>query len=242
MASKPPETRADAGEVSGIGGGFYGRGKVKTLSDRKKTLIGDILPRLLIARPRPGGMLDLSALFPFKPSRVVLEIGFGGGEHLVARAEESPQDGFIGIEPFINGMAKGLSAIDEKRLVNIRLYDRDAAEMLPAIPDGSIGLIHLLYPDPWPKRRHNKRRFVNQGSLREFHRILAPGGIFRFASDIDDYAGWTLAHIDRSGLFDWPARHARDWTEPYPGWPGTRYEAKAFREGRLPSYLEFIRR
>ncbi len=139
-------------------------------------------------------------------------------------------------------MAKGLAAIEQGGIGNVRLYDRDAAELLPHLPDAAFDMIYLLYPDPWPKRRHHKRRFVNQGSLKAFHRLLKPGGVFRFASDIDDYVGWTLAHIDASGLFDWTAERAAGWTTPYAGWPGTRYEAKAFREGRTPSYLEFTRR
>jgi tRNA (guanine-N7-)-methyltransferase len=206
--------------------------------------VDGLLPRLRID-PKSAPLehsSNIASLFPFVPDRVTLEIGFGGGEHLAHRAAESPLEGFIGIEPFINGMAKGLAAIADGELSNIRLYDRDAAEVIPILPSSSLDMIYLLYPDPWPKRRHNKRRFVNQGSLKAFHRLLKPGGRFRFASDIDDYIGWTLAHIEQSRLFDWTAIKAHDWLTPYPGWPGTRYEAKAFREGRMPTYLEFIRR
>jgi tRNA (guanine-N7-)-methyltransferase len=245
MAAKPPfgkTTPADDPHDE-IGGGFFGRGKLKKLSGRKQGLVDDVLPELRIPVPHDwdGKQVDVPGLFAHRPLRVTLEIGFGGGEHLAHRASEAPEDGFIGIEPFINGMAKGLAAIAERGLGNVRLYDRDAAEVLPLLPDNSLDMIYLLYPDPWPKRRHNKRRFLNQGSLKAFNRLLKPGGLFRFASDIDDYVGWTLAHVERSRLFSWTAERASDWTRPYPGWPGTRYEAKAYREGRVPSYLEFGR-
>jgi tRNA (guanine-N7-)-methyltransferase len=244
MAARPPfGTPAVDDPHDEIGGGFFGRGKLKKLSPRKQGLVDEVLPALRIPVPhnwdgRPATFADL---FPQSLRKFTLEIGFGGGEHLAHRATEGPDEGFIGIEPFINGMAKGLAAIAERGLSNVRLYDRDAAEVLPLLPDASLDMIYLLYPDPWPKRRHNKRRFLNQGSLKAFHRLLKPGGLFRFASDIDDYVGWTLAHVQRSGLFIWKAETMRDWTLPYPGWPGTRYEAKAYREGRVPSYLEFAK-
>jgi tRNA (guanine-N7-)-methyltransferase len=244
MATRPPFHQANAANSDPVGGGFFGRGKLKRLSDRKQSLVDDVLPRLRIdpAATTPEERADLRLLFPHRPERITLEIGFGGGEHLAHRAAEAPDEGFIGIEPFINGMAKGLAAIAERGLGNVRLYDRDAAEVIAILPAQSLEMIYLLYPDPWPKRRHNKRRFLNQGSLKAFHRLLKPGGLFRFASDIDDYVGWTLAHVERSGFFDWQAEKATDWTQAYPGWPGTRYEAKAFREGRVPSYLQFIRK
>jgi tRNA (guanine-N7-)-methyltransferase len=219
-----------------VGGGFHGRGQLKKLSPRREALRGDLLDRL---RVPAGPIVDPTALFAHRPARITLEIGFGGGEHLVARACERPDEGFIGVEPFVNGMAKALAAIAERGIGNVRLFDRDAAELLPRLPDASLDAIDVLYPDPWPKRRHHKRRFVNAGSIAEFHRLLKPGGRFRFASDIDDYVGWTLAHIHADARFRWTAARAADWTEPYPGWPGTRYEAKAKREGRVPSYLSF---
>jgi tRNA (guanine-N7-)-methyltransferase len=234
MAAKPPLGASDS-----IGGGFYGRGKLKALSARKDSLVRDLLPRLRL--DPADGPVDPLRLFGFAPARLTLEIGFGGGEHLAHRASEAPDEAFIGVEPFVNGMAKGLAAIAERSLGNVRLYDRDAAEVIGLLPSGAFDMIYLLYPDPWPKRRHNKRRFVNQGSLTAFHRLLRPGALFRFASDIDDYVGWTLAHVERSGLFAWRAERATDWTSPYPGWPGTRYEAKALREGRMPTYLEFAK-
>jgi tRNA (guanine-N7-)-methyltransferase len=249
MAARPPLAAQDATE---IGGGYYGRGKVKKLSDRKEGLLQTLLPRLLvpvphdpqdkIKAPRVTASIDPVTLFERKPQAIVLEIGFGGGEHLVHRALESPETGFIGVEPFINGMGKALAAVVEHDIRNIRLFNRDAGLLLSALPNACLDRVDVFYPDPWPKRRHNKRRFVNQGSLKAFHRVLSPNGIFRFASDIDDYVGWTLAHVERSQCFDWMAQSAGDWTSPYAGWPGTRYEAKAKREGRVPSYLTFRRR
>src|SRR5690606_35722330 len=152
-----------------------------------------------------------------------------------------PRVGFIGVEPFVNGMARLLSAIDGAVPGNLRLFDDDATQLLDWLPTASIDGIDLLYPDPWPKRRHWKRRFVSVANLDRFARVLRPGGRFRFASDIDSYVNWTLLHCRDHGGFEWQARTATDWREPFAGWPGTRYEAKALREGRQPAYLEFRR-
>jgi tRNA (guanine-N7-)-methyltransferase len=168
-----------------------------------------------------------------------LEIGFGGGEHLIHRAAEQPATGFIGVEPFVNSMAKLLAKVQEIGLQNIRVHDDDATEVLDWLPSGSIDQIDLLYPDPWPKRKHWKRRFVSDVNLARFHRVLKPGGLFCFASDIDTYVNWTLQHVERHGGFEWLARNASDWLTPYDGWPSTRYEAKARREGRSSAYLTF---
>ena len=149
--------------------------------------------------------------------------------------------GIIGCEPFVNGMAKMLAAIQAEGLSNIRLYEGDAGDVIDELPASSSDRVYLLYPDPWPKRRHNKRRFVSDTMLRRLARVVRPGGTFCFASDIDHYVGWTLARVLRSPDFEWTARRPDDWRLPYAGWPGTRYEAKAFREGRTPSYLEFRR-
>ena len=221
-------------------GGFYGRRKGKRLRPGQENLVADSLPGLRVRVPA-GGVLDPRALFPQRPDSMRLEIGFGGGEHLAARALADPGIGFIGCEPFVNGMAKLLAVISREGLTNIRLWDRDAAELLPLLPAGSIDRVDLLYPDPWPKRRQRKRRFVSDESLRALARVLRPGGLFRFASDIDDYAGWVLARALRSDEFRWTAARPDDWRRPFPGWPGTRYEAKALAEGRRPTYLTFER-
>jgi tRNA (guanine-N7-)-methyltransferase len=172
---------------------------------------------------------------------VRLEIGFGGGEHLLSEIRRHPDIGFIGVEPFVNGMAKLVSALADEWHDNVRLHDDDATVLLDWLPEASVEQIDLLYPDPWPKRRHWKRRFVSKVNLDRFSRVLKPGGIFRFASDIDTYINWTLLHCRAHPAFEWPAETAADWHDPYPGWPGTRYEAKAIREGRTPAYLTFRR-
>ena len=170
-----------------------------------------------------------------------LEIGFGGGEHLATRARAHAESAFIGCEPFVNGVAKLLGIIDREGLRNVRIWDAEATELLGRLPSGSIAGAYLLYPDPWPKRRHRKRRFVSDENLRALARVMARGAELRFATDIDDYAGWALARVLRSDVFRWTAERANDWRRPWPGWPGTRYEAKALGEGRKPVYLTFER-
>jgi len=220
---------------------FFGRRRGKTLKPRQAEQLGRLLPawKIDLAKPAPA---RLSELFDHAPERIILEIGFGGGEHLLHRALESPQTGFIGVEPFVNSMAKFVAAAGDAGVTNVRLYDDDATQLLDWLPAGSLDGIDLLYPDPWPKMRHWKRRFVNKANLDRFARVLKPGARFRFASDIDTYVNWTLRHIHAHPEFDWPARNASDWRTPYEGWPGTRYEAKALREGRTPAYLTFLRK
>jgi tRNA (guanine-N7-)-methyltransferase len=138
-------------------------------------------------------------------------------------------------------MAKLLATIEREGLSNIRLWDGDATALLPRLAAASLDVVYLLYPDPWPKRRQRKRRFLSDDTLAAFARILRPGGELRFATDIDDYAGWALARALRSPALAWTAERPDDWRRPWPGWPGTRYEAKAAAEGRRPSYLTFRR-
>jgi tRNA (guanine-N7-)-methyltransferase len=218
---------------------FFGRSKGKTLRQTQAAALTEGLAR--IGLTLPDGEIDLGALFPGRPSALRLEIGFGGGEHLVHRALESPEVGFIGVEPFVNGMAKLMMEVEKHAIGNIRVFGNDATMLLRRLPAGSLAAVDLLYPDPWPKRRQRKRRFVSAESLALIARALAPGGVFRFASDIDDYVGWTLARALECPDLQWVAETAADWTTPYPGWPGTRYEAKAIHQGRRPSYLTFQR-
>ena len=231
---------ADEHDHSRKPGAFYGRRKGHALKPRQAALLDTLLPRLKLDLSAPGPA-DLGALFN-GVDEVRLESGFGGGEHLIAEAERHPRSGFIGIEPFVNGMAKALAAIDERKLENIRLYHGDATDMLAWLPAASLVRFDLLYPDPWPKRRHWKRRFVQDASVAAIARIVRPGGEFRFASDIPDYAAWTLMRLLRSPDFAWTAEQASDWRQPWPNFSGTRYEAKAKREGRVPCYLIFRRR
>jgi tRNA (guanine-N7-)-methyltransferase len=221
-------------------GAFFGRRKGHPLRPHQAALMETLLPKLAIelAAPAPP---DLSTLFPAAVDDVRLEIGFGGGEHMIGQAEQHPRTGFIGVEPFVNGMAKALAAIEAKTLTNVRLHFGDAVFLLEWLPPSALARVDLIYPDPWPKRRHWKRRFVQDQSIAALARVLRPGGEFRFASDIPDYAAWTLKHVLRSETFAWTAERADDWRCPWAGFSGTRYEAKAKREGRVPCYLIFRR-
>jgi len=196
----------------------------------------DLLPRL---------KLDVEALRQgrlFADARELwLEIGFGGGEHLLARALERPDVGFIGCEPFVNGVAKLLAGVEAQGLQNIRVAMGDATALFETVPDAALSRIYLLYPDPWPKRRQHKRRFVSERSVATLARVLRTGGEVRFATDIDDYAGWTLRRFLASPGFVWTARTADDWRAPWAGWTPTRYEAKARAAGRGSAYLTFRR-
>jgi tRNA (guanine-N7-)-methyltransferase len=219
---------------------LYGRAKGKPLSPRRTALMADVFPKLALDLTKPAPR-DLRELFPAVVRDVALEIGFGGGEHLIAAARAAPDTGFIGVEPFENGMAKAVTAIADENIANVRLFNSEASLLLDWLPAASLTSVDLLYPDPWPKKRHWKRRFVSNENLDRFARTLAPGGVFRFASDIPSYVEWTLAHVLPRGDFVWSASRADDWRKPYAAWSGTRYEAKALREGRVPTYLTFQR-
>lgn len=217
---------------------FYGRRKGKALRGRKERLMEEMLP-LLRLDPETQKPVSIQDIFDETASRFQLEIGFGGAEHLAHQAEHNRDIAYIGVEPFIDGMAKMLGYVEDRDLTNIRLYDDDATQLLDWLPDNCLDQIDLLYPDPWPKTRHWKRRFIGQKNLGRFERVLKPSGLFRFASDIDTYINWTLQHVEQQGAFAWKANKADDWNNPWEGWIRTRYEAKAIREGRPPCYLEF---
>jgi tRNA (guanine-N7-)-methyltransferase len=221
-------------------GTFFGRRKGKPLRAHQADLLTVLLPYLAIDLTEPPPA-QLAALFRIPVDEVRLEIGFGGGEYLISQALANPNTGFIGIEIFVNGMAKALAAIEAHNLQNIRLHHGDAADLIAWLPDRALSRIDMLYPDPWPKRRHWKRRFINERSIAALARILRPGGDFRFASDWPHYAAWTLRRMLQSSSFDWTAECADDWRKPWPDFSGTRYEAKARREGRAPCYLTFRR-
>lgn len=200
-----------------------------------------LLPQLAIDIRQPAPE-RAETLFAPGIASVRLEIGFGGGEHLLAEAAAHPATGFIGCEPYINGMAKILAQIDQQQLTNIRLFAGDAAELLAWLPQHALRRIDLIHPDPWPKRRHWKRRFVQDQTIAAMVRVLTRDGEFRFVSDIDHYNAWTLAHFQRSADFLWTAEHADDWRKPWAGYTMTRYGRKAEREGRKANYLIFARR
>lgn len=194
-----------------------------------------------VALDLSSGAVAPDVLFPFKPSEIRVEIGFGGGERLIEQATLNPWVGFIGCEPFVNGVAKAIAAISDRKLTNVRVHCGDARDVLAILPSASLDRIELLYPDPWPKHRHRKRRIVSLEFLEEAARLLKPGRELWFATDIDDYCGWTLDFVRRSAQFDWPARRACDWLRPWAGWTPTRYEQKARRENRPSAYLTFVR-
>jgi len=232
MAPDPTETSQRA---------FFGRRKGHALKPRQAALFDTLLPAIGLDLATPAAA-DLRTLFPRAVDEVRLEIGFGGAEHLVAQAEANPNVGYIGTDGFLNAIAKALLAVDERKLDTIRLYHGDASELIDWLPSGALARIDLLYPDPWPKRRHWKRRFVQDESLTRFARLLKSGGEFRFATDIESYAEHTLMRILRSPDFEWTAERADDWRKPWPGFVSTRYEAKAIREGRTPAYFIFRKR
>ena len=214
-------------------GAFFGRRKGKRLRAGQDDLVQTLLPRLRVDPVQPAG--------PAADRETWLEIGFGGGEHLLAQARAHPDVAMVGCEPFLNGMAKLLAAIDREALTNVRVFDDDVTHLLPAWPPATIDRVSILYPDPWPKRRQRKRRLISDAFLTGLSRIMRPGAELRFATDIDDYAGWTIARVLRSRDFRWDARRPDDWRRPWADWPGTRYETKALEAGRVPSYLTFTR-
>lgn len=230
----------DDGAAGHAHGSFFGRRKGHKLRLHQADLIENLLPRLSVDIENPAPT-DLTDLFGGGLQDVRLEIGFGGGEHLIAEARAFPNIGFIGCEPYVNGMAKILTQIEASNIGNVRLFAGDAAELLNWAPPQSMRRIDLIHPDPWPKRRHWKRRFVQDKTVSAMARVLKPDGEFRFVSDIDDYCAWTLAYLARSPDFLWTAERASDWQLPWPDYTMTRYGAKAEREGRKAAYLRFRR-
>ncbi len=216
---------------------LYGRSRGKALRAGHARLVAENLPRLEF---EPGAS-DLRTLFPFAPREFWLEVGFGAGEHLIDQAKANPDVGLIGCEPFLNGVAVALAGIEREQLTNVRLRRGDAQALIEAAPDGFFSRIFILYPDPWPKRRHNRRRIISEQMVEALARIVKPGGEVRFATDIDDYAGWTLARFLPSPMFRWIATGAADWRTHWPQWRPTRYEEKAHKAGRASVYLTFVR-
>lgn len=220
---------------------FYGRRKGRPLRKGQQHLVDTLLPQLAIDLPA-GGKLDPRTLFAHAPQQTWLEIGFGGGEHLAEQARTHPDVGLIGCEVFLNGIATLLAQVSALELSNVRVYPEDARDLLDALPDGSLDRVFLLFPDPWPKRRHADRRFIQQANLDLLARLMKPRAELRVASDDPTYIGWALAHLVRHPAFTWTARRPGDWRERPSDWPGTRYESKALREGRHPIFLRFTRR
>ncbi len=215
---------------------LYGRRKGPRLSAHQQHLIDTLLPRLALKLEQGA---DPKSYFDHVID-VWLEVGFGAGEHLLWQAEHNPATGMIGAEPYISGVAKLLSKIGQSNISNIRLYTGDARDIVDALPDASLGRVFILFPDPWPKTRHHKRRFVQTDTLDSLARVMKPGAELRFASDDAPYFEWTLERICAHPAFQWQAASSADWLTRPGDWPQTRYEAKELH-GR-PAYLRAIRR
>ena len=219
---------------------IWGRRHGPRLRPGRQGLLETSLPELALAIPE-NGRLDPAGAFPSPLEAVWLEIGFGGGEHLAALAQRHPEVGFVGVEPFVNGVARLLSHVDELGLRNVRIVMDDARLLLRALPAASIARAFVLFPDPWPKLRHHKRRIVNTATAAALARVLTPGAELRLATDDPDYARAMLETLRREPAFDWLAESSRDWLVRPDDWPATRYEDKALTAGRTPVYLRFAR-
>ena len=221
---------------------WYGRRRGHKLRPGRRALMETLLPRLRLSPPSDGGLLDIRSVFAAPPGEVWLEVGFGGGEHLAQQAKAHPDIGFIGCEPFVNGIANLLNLIESEGLANIRIFDDDARKLFPALSDACFAKVFALYTDPWPKKRHHRRRFISDDTIKTLVRLLADGGELRLASDHMGYVGWMLERLCGHKDLDWQARSKRDWTEPPADWVETRYETKAKERGDAPVYLCFSRR
>ena len=238
MSSEPNIKPADAPRRN-----FYGRRRGKAL---RKNQIKHLDTTLEVVSPKGVSLeenpernpIDLAALFG-NDKPVWLEIGFGGGEHLLHMAQTYPAVNLLGVEAFLNGVAKIVPLIDEHKLTNARVHWGDARDLLEVLPEASLDKVFLLYPDPWHKTRHHARRFVNAENLDMISRVLKPGAMFRVTTDIENYVHHTLERIMPRNDFEWLAEAPQDWREPWADWTRTRYEAKAIREGRTPHYLTF---
>ena len=219
---------------------FYGRRKGRRLRKGRQSLFDDLLPRVSVKLPAEGA-LDPAHLFDHAPTAVWLEIGFGGGEHLAAQAAAHPEIGFIGCEVFESGIASMLAHIAERDLKNVRLYPEDARQLLAVLRPASLDRVFLLFPDPWPKKRHEQRRFINRANLDLLARLIRDGGELRVASDDPVYQEWVLRHVPVHPAFRWQARSPSDWLERPADAIETRYEKKARDAGRTPMFFRFLK-
>jgi tRNA (guanine-N7-)-methyltransferase len=231
----------DDGDMSGVHElRSFGRRRGRKLSPRQERLMAELLPRV---RPRLGESCpcELAALFTDPVREVWIEIGFGGGEHLLWQARNNADAGIIGAEPFEDGIVKVLAGIQDEQLGNVLVHPDDVRALLRWLPPASVAKTFILFPDPWPKRRHAKRRLVARSLLEMLARVMRPGAELRVATDIGDYARTMLMAFQASPEFHWLADEAEDWRVRPADWPSTRYEAKAVREGRRSCYLRFRR-
>jgi tRNA (guanine-N7-)-methyltransferase len=220
---------------------LYGRSQGKPLRKGQAELVEKLLPQIAVPAEGPVTAERLFGHAKGAGRPLHFEIGFGGGEHLAYRADLLPDHGFIGAEPFLNGVAAALGHIREKHLANVRLHMGDALQVLERLPDASLRFVYLLHPDPWPKARHAKRRMVNDGPLDLIAAKLEPGGEFRLGTDDPTYCRWSMMIMNQRGDFEWLAESARDFLTRPGGWPETRYEAKARRKGHEVWYFRYRR-
>jgi tRNA (guanine-N7-)-methyltransferase len=218
----------------------FGRRRGRRLRAGRTALVADILPRYALAAPE-GAMIEPSSLFAEVKEALWLEIGFGAGEHLAWQAAHHPRVGFIGCEPYLNGVAALTARLDAGAIGNVRIYPDDARPLVAALPDASIGRAFVLFADPWPKTRHHKRRLIQPGFVAALARVMAPGAELRLATDDRPYLLVMLEVMTASPDFAWLARGPADWRTRPEDWPPTRYEAKAKGEGRVCTYLRFKR-
>ena len=221
---------------------FYGRRKGRPLSQNMQRLLDEVLPDNLLPEDMDESWLSKRRTRQDKDSALILEIGFGGGEHLASLAAGQRADLFIGAEPFINGVVSLLRHIEEQKLNNICIWPDDVRLILDKLPARSLSAVYVMFPDPWPKARHAGRRILNQEMLDRLADLLQPKGQLRMASDHPVAKSWLLAEAMRHPDFEWCARSAAEWRERPSGWPQTRYMRKGVTEGRLPSWFEFQRR
>jgi tRNA (guanine-N7-)-methyltransferase len=213
----------------------FGRIKSRPIKPRQAALLETLLPAI---RP-PEGPFDPRDLMP-GAAEAWLEIGFGGGEHMAAQGAKHPDVLILGAEPFQNGVASALRHIDEAGLSNVRVHDGDVRELLGRMPDASLARAFILFPDPWPKARHHKRRLVQADTVAELARLIRPGGRLRFASDVAHYVDWSLEKILANPAFTWTAERADDWRIPPTDHITTRYEEKRLGDC-APVFLDFVR-
>ncbi len=218
---------------------IYGRRQSHRIRPARKRLLEERLPEIQIHIPDDGSPIPLGEVQSQAPQRCWVEVGFGGGEHLAQQAAANPDVLLIGCEPYVNGVARLLSLIEDAD--NVRVVIDDARLLLKALPEASLDRIFVLFPDPWPKTRHHKRRIVNPETLADMARILKPGGELRLATDIMSYARPMLSQALADGHFNWLAERPGDWRDRPADWPATRYEEKARKAGRRPVFLKFER-
>lgn len=216
----------------------FGRAKGKTLSPAQISLMDNAFPKYDISETIKSGKNPFADI----EDEAWFEIGFGGAEHLIWQAKHNPQAHILGVEPFLNGIVKAVKGIEDNALKNVSLYRGDARDVIDLIPDNALDKVFVLFPDPWHKKRHHKRRLIQDDFVAQIHRILKPNGIFRFGSDIIHYVDWAITRIHRHGGFDWSAQQQSNWRTRPDDWPETRYLQKAIREGRSGHFFEFTRK